>query len=109
MLGLPKENFILTLRSIICFLSHVTICLVDKRMLLSNIGSSCLMIICIAGNIIDATSGRWLGNLSGLGAGLDSFYEYLLKSYIMFGETEDYQMFSSIYKSINEHMRRGYV
>lgn len=67
------------------------------------------MINCIAGNIIDATSGRWLGHLSGLGAGLDSFYEYLLKSYIMFGETEDYQMFSGIYKSINEHMRRGYV
>lgn len=68
----------------------------------------CLIITVILGNIIDATSGRWLGRLSGLGAGLDSFYEYLLKSYIMFGETEDYQMFSAIYKSIHEHMRRGY-
>lgn len=61
----------------------------------------------LLGNAIDANSGDWLGRLSGLGAGLDSFYEYLLKSYIMFGETEDYAMFDAIYRSINQHMRRG--
>lgn len=54
-------------------------------------------------------SGEWIGNLSGLGAGLDSFYEYLLKSYIMFGETEDYAMFHEAYQNIKQHLRRGYV
>uniref|UniRef100_A0A1B6JXA9 alpha-1,2-Mannosidase n=1 Tax=Homalodisca liturata TaxID=320908 RepID=A0A1B6JXA9_9HEMI len=61
----------------------------------------------LLGNSIDVLSGKWIGRLSGLGAGLDSYYEYLLKSYIMFGETEDYFMFSDIYKSIYEHMRQG--
>ena len=31
------------------------------------------------GNVIDIQSGDWVGKMSGLGAGLDSFYEYLLK------------------------------
>ncbi|KAG8267558.1 ER degradation-enhancing alpha-mannosidase-like protein 1 [Homalodisca vitripennis] len=61
----------------------------------------------LVSNSIDVLSGKWIGRLSGLGAGLDSYYEYLLKSYIMFGETEDYFMFSDIYKSIYEHMRQG--
>ena len=31
------------------------------------------------GNVINIQSGKWVGFMSGLGAGLDSFYEYLLK------------------------------
>lgn len=31
------------------------------------------------GNVIDVKTGIWVGNMSGLGAGLDSFFEYLLK------------------------------
>jgi mannosidase alpha-like ER degradation enhancer 1 len=59
------------------------------------------------GNVIDVESGRWIGKLSGLGAGLDSYYEYLLKSYIMFGESEDYEMFAEAYRVIKQYMRRG--
>ncbi len=33
----------------------------------------------VVGSIIDVNSGEWLGQLSGLGAGIDSFFEYLLK------------------------------
>ncbi len=33
----------------------------------------------ISGSVIDVNSGEWLGQLSGLGAGIDSFFEYLLK------------------------------
>lgn len=61
----------------------------------------------LLGNAIDAKSGRWIGRMSGLGAGLDSFYEYLLKSYILFGEITDYEMFVKIYQSIKRYMRRG--
>ncbi|KAL1130052.1 hypothetical protein AAG570_012995 [Ranatra chinensis] len=61
----------------------------------------------LLGNAIDVDSGKWIGRLSGLGAGLDSFYEYLFKSYIMFGETEDYAMFNSSYQSIYRYMRKG--
>lgn len=35
------------------------------------------------GNIIDVQSGEWVGQMSGVGAGLDSFYEYLLKVKIL--------------------------
>lgn len=54
-------------------------------------------------------TGHWVGKQSGLGAGLDSFYEYLIKSYILFGEKEDLEMFSAAYRSIQNYLRRGYV
>lgn len=61
----------------------------------------------LLGNVINAHSGKWVGKLSGLGAGLDSYYEYLIKAFILFGDTEDYAMFDEMYKKINLHMRRG--
>lgn len=45
--------------------------------------------------------------MSGLGAGLDSFFEYLLKAYILFGKTEDYVMFREAYTKIKSYLRRG--
>jgi mannosidase alpha-like ER degradation enhancer 1 len=33
----------------------------------------------LLGNIIDVETAEWIGKMSGVGAGLDSFYEYLLK------------------------------
>ncbi|XP_024126734.1 ER degradation-enhancing alpha-mannosidase-like protein 1 isoform X2 [Oryzias melastigma] len=61
----------------------------------------------LLGNVINIQTGQWVGKQSGLGAGMDSFYEYLLKSYILFGEKEDYQMFQAAYESIQNHLRRG--
>jgi len=40
--------------------------------------------------------------VSGLGAGMDSFYEYLLKSYVMFEDKSDLAMFDDIYGSIKQ-------
>ncbi|XP_066910395.1 ER degradation-enhancing alpha-mannosidase-like protein 1 [Clytia hemisphaerica] len=59
------------------------------------------------GNVIDIHSGEWIGKMSGLGAGIDSFYEYLLKSYILFGQKEDLHRFNKIYDRIKRHMRKG--
>ncbi|OCT85742.1 ER degradation enhancing alpha-mannosidase like protein 1 L homeolog isoform X1 [Xenopus laevis] len=61
----------------------------------------------LLGNVVNIQTGQWVGKQSGLGAGLDSFYEYLLKSYILFGEEEDLEMFNEAYKSIQNHLRRG--
>lgn len=61
------------------------------------------------GNVVNIQTGHWVGKQSGLGAGLDSFYEYLLKSYILFGEKEDLEMFNAAYHSIQNYLRRGYV
>jgi mannosidase alpha-like ER degradation enhancer 1 len=77
---------------------------------MTEIAKLCIcFVVCFTceGNVIDVESGRWIGKLSGLGAGLDSFYEYLLKSYIMFGEYEDYEMFAEAYRVIKQYMRRG--
>ncbi|XP_078728511.1 ER degradation-enhancing alpha-mannosidase-like protein 1 [Lampetra fluviatilis] len=61
----------------------------------------------LLGNVINVQSGQWVGSQSGLGAGLDSFYEYLLKSHVLFGEDEDLHMFNAIYASIQTHLRKG--
>jgi len=61
----------------------------------------------LVGNVVDVHTGEWTGKMSGLGAGVDSFYEILLKSFIMFGEKEDSDMFNSSYTSIKQYMRRG--
>lgn len=31
------------------------------------------------GNTLNVQTGQWMSNVAGLGAGMDSFYEYLLK------------------------------
>lgn len=61
----------------------------------------------LLGNVVDVQSGEWIGQMSGVGAGLDSFYEYLLKSYILFGEKEDFLMFNETYHTIKRYMRKG--
>lgn len=63
----------------------------------------------LKGNVVNIQTGHWVGKQSGLGAGSDSFYEYLLKSYILFGEKEDLEMFNDAYRNIQNHLRRGYA
>lgn len=48
------------------------------------------------GDVMDIHSGQWISNMSGLGAGMDSFYEYLLKSHILFGDVNDLEMFDRV-------------
>ena len=38
---------------------------------------------------------------------MDSFYEYLLKSHILFEEKSDLEMFVNVYDAIKMFMRRG--
>jgi hypothetical protein len=45
-------------------------------------------------------SGGWVRRTSGIGAGIDSFYEYLLKSYLAFGDVEYLEMFSTLYAAV---------
>ncbi|VDD92224.1 unnamed protein product [Enterobius vermicularis] len=70
----------------------------------------------LLGNVINIQTGEWRGIASGLGAGLDSFYEYLLKSFFLFGVQSDIKMFQvsllditfmEIYTQIMMQMRRG--
>jgi len=40
--------------------------------------------------------GKWLQSSAGIGAGCDSFYEYLLKSYVIFGKPSYLHMFNEV-------------
>lgn len=37
------------------------------------------------GTSLDMSTASWLGSHGGIGASADSFYEYLLKAYVLFG------------------------
>ena len=45
----------------------------------SRANDACNSLLIAVGNVINVETGDWTGKMSGLGAGLDSFYEYLLK------------------------------
>eukprot|EP00053_Salpingoeca_punica_P013275 m.119704 g.119704 ORF g.119704 m.119704 type:complete len:904 (+) comp16160_c0_seq2:599-3310(+) len=51
----------------------------------------------LLGSVIDVQTGAWLDQNSGLGAGSDSFYEYLFKAYILFGRPEYLRLFTKLY------------
>jgi hypothetical protein len=40
---------------------------------------------------------------SGIGAGIDSFYEYALKMYVMSGEAQYFDVFEEAYKNVMNH------
>lgn len=37
----------------------------------------------LVGEVINVTNGKWLKHDAGVGAGIDSYYEYLLKAYVL--------------------------
>lgn len=50
----------------------------------------------LIGNSFELDSKRWTNDNSGIGSGIDSFYEYLLKSYLYFGRPEFLHMFDDV-------------
>ncbi|CAO3677182.1 unnamed protein product [Umbelopsis ramanniana] len=54
----------------------------------------------LMGNAINLQTGQWVYAASSVGAGIDSFFEYLLKAHILFGDDEYYDMFEDAYSAI---------
>ena len=54
----------------------------------------------IVGSVINVNSGKFKEFNNGIGAGVDSFYEYLFKSYILFGDSLYLDMFNSAYATL---------
>jgi hypothetical protein len=46
----------------------------------------------LMGTILNVHSGDWIVRESGIGAGIDSYYEYLFKPYILLGEKNNYYL-----------------
>lgn len=55
----------------------------------------------LIGYEIDVETGEWLDPASTVGAGADSFFEYLLKGYIMFGDPDLHEMYKEAKKALN--------
>ncbi|XP_042497494.1 alpha-mannosidase I MNS5-like isoform X2 [Macadamia integrifolia] len=61
----------------------------------------------LLGTTLDVVTGEWLEHSSGIGAGVDSFYEYLIKAHILFGKDEFWDMFQSAYLAVQKYFRHG--
>ncbi|KAL1334010.1 hypothetical protein HN51_062891 [Arachis hypogaea] len=59
------------------------------------------------GTTLDVETGEWIEFSSGIGAGVDSFYEYLLKAHILFGKEDFWRMFHSAYVAVQKYFRHG--
>ncbi|KAK9800749.1 hypothetical protein WJX73_004612 [Symbiochloris irregularis] len=61
----------------------------------------------LLGTDLDVEQGIWLHQHGGIGAGADSFFEYLLKAYLLFGDDEYWDMFNCAYSTVMLHYRTG--
>ncbi|KAL0318399.1 UNVERIFIED_CONTAM: Alpha-mannosidase I MNS5 [Sesamum angustifolium] len=61
----------------------------------------------LLGTTLDVETGEWIEHSSGIGAGVDSFYEYLLKAHLLFGRDELWRMFHSAYLAVQKYFRHG--
>lgn len=58
------------------------------------------------GNHIDVQTGRWTAQDSGIGAGVDSYYEYLVKGALMLNRPELMEMFNEGKIAIDKYLKR---
>ncbi|KAG7398626.1 ER degradation-enhancing alpha-mannosidase-like protein 3 [Phytophthora boehmeriae] len=58
----------------------------------------------LLGSSIDVGSGTWVHSHGGIGAGLDSFFEYLLKYHLISGDAAWLAMFNTSYRAVETHV-----
>lgn len=58
----------------------------------------------LVGSGIDVKTGRWTDTTSYVGGGIDSYYEYLLKSWLMFGDKDCEQMWRTSIEAVNKYV-----
>lgn len=61
----------------------------------------------LVGTVINVDGGEWIRRESGVGAGSDSYYEYLMKAYILLGDTTYLYRFNKHYSSVMRYISRG--
>lgn len=59
------------------------------------------------GTILNIHNGDWVRRDAGVGAGVDSYYEYLLKAYILFGDDVFLNRFNTHYNGIMKYISQG--
>lgn len=63
----------------------------------------------LVGTTINIHNGDWNRRDSGVGAGIDSYYEYCLKAYILLGDETYRDKFNKHYAAISKYIRQGYM
>ncbi|XP_038139580.1 ER degradation-enhancing alpha-mannosidase-like protein 3 [Cyprinodon tularosa] len=58
----------------------------------------------LVGTVINIHNGEWVRKDSGVGAGIDSYYEYLMKAYILLGDNTFLQRFNIHYSAIMKYI-----
>lgn len=58
----------------------------------------------LVGGHINVFTSEWTHKDAGIGTSIDSFYEYLLKAYLLLGDEEYLYMFKEAYKSVMRHL-----
>eukprot|EP00249_Psilotum_nudum_P014898 c25057_g1_i2 orf=71-1792(-) len=61
----------------------------------------------LMGTTLNVATGNWIEFSSGIGAGVDSFYEYLIKAHVLFGSDEYWDMFHHAYLAVQQYFRHG--
>jgi ER degradation enhancer, mannosidase alpha-like 2 len=57
----------------------------------------------LVGSGINVETGDWTGTTADVGGGLDSYYEYLLKSWLLFGDQDCKQMWEETVAALNKY------
>ncbi|KPI96086.1 ER degradation-enhancing alpha-mannosidase-like 3 [Papilio xuthus] len=60
----------------------------------------------LMGTVINIHSGDWVRKDSGVGAGIDSYYEYCLKAYILLGDEKYLARFTRHYNAVMKYISR---
>ena len=58
----------------------------------------------LIGSLIDVTNGNWIFTHSSIGAGFDSYFEYLIKGYALLGDQRLLKMFDITYNAIQKNL-----
>lgn len=58
----------------------------------------------LVGAHINVFTGEWTQKDAGIGTSIDSFYEYLLKAYLLFGDEEYLYIFQEAYKAAMHYL-----
>lgn len=61
----------------------------------------------LMGTVLNVHSGDWIRRESGVGAGIDSYYEYCLKSYILLGDERYLARFNRHYNAVMKYISQG--
>ncbi|CAG9860867.1 unnamed protein product [Phyllotreta striolata] len=61
----------------------------------------------LMGTILNVHSGDWIRRDSGVGAGIDSYYEYCLKAYVLLGDDKYLNRFNRHYEAVMKYISQG--